>query len=108
MKDERNVRQRRAAGRRWQPVAILLAAVLMVLSVPIGLTPAYAVDLRDCSLTVIPGNVPDLSALPEGCSFGPRCGFFCDKCGKGVPELVEVEPNHWVRCYRPGGVDRDN
>ena len=56
MKDERNVRQRRAAGRRWQPVAILLAAVLMVLSVPIGLTPAYAVDLRDCSLTVIPGN----------------------------------------------------
>ena len=56
-------------------------------------------------LTVIPGNVPDLSALPEGCSFGPRCGFFCDKCGKGVPELVEVEPNHWVRCYRPGGVD---
>lgn len=59
-------------------------------------------------LTVIPGNVPDLSALPEGCSFGPRCGFFCEKCGKGVPELVEVEPNHWVRCYRPGGEDRDN
>ncbi len=56
MKDERNVRQRRAAGRRWQPVAILLAAVLMVLSVPLGLTPAYAVDLGECSLTVNPGN----------------------------------------------------
>ena len=37
------------------------------------------------------------------------CGaYFCEKCGKGVPELVEVEPNHWVRCYRPGGEDRDN
>ena len=55
MKDERNVRQRRAAGRRWQPLAILLAAVLMVLSVPLGLTPAYAVDLGECSLTVNPG-----------------------------------------------------
>ena len=53
MKDERNVRQRRAAGRRWQPVAILLAAVLMVLSVPLGLRPAHAVDLNsDCSLNV--------------------------------------------------------
>ena len=53
MKDERNVRQRRAAGRRWQPVAILLAAVLMVLSVPLGLRSAHAVDLNsDCSLNV--------------------------------------------------------
>ncbi len=59
-------------------------------------------------LNVIPGNVPDLSDLPEGCSFGPRCPFCCDKCRAGVPELVEVEPNHWVRCYRPGGVDLDN
>ena len=65
MKDERNVRQRRAAGRRWQPVAILLAAVLMVLSVPIGLTPAYAVDLGDCSLTVIPGNAMALEDLEK-------------------------------------------
>ena len=57
MKDERNVRRGRAAGSRWQPVAILLAAVLMVLSVPFGLRPAYAVNLNeDCSLTVIPGN----------------------------------------------------
>lgn len=53
MKDERNVRQRRAAGRRWQPVAILLAAVLMVLSVPLGLRSAHAVDLdSECSLNV--------------------------------------------------------
>ncbi|MBR2989843.1 MAG: ABC transporter ATP-binding protein [Solobacterium sp.] len=59
-------------------------------------------------LNVIPGNVPDLSDLPEGCSFSPRCAFCCDKCRAGVPELVEVEPNHWVRCYRPGGEDLDN
>ena len=57
MKDERNVRRSRAAGRRWQPVAILLAAVLMVLSVPFGLRPAHAIDLNEnCSLTVIPSS----------------------------------------------------
>ena len=58
MKDERNVRRRRAAGRKWQPVAILLAAVLMVLSVPFGLKSARAaehkfIDLTTpCSLTI--------------------------------------------------------
>ncbi|MBQ6591788.1 MAG: ABC transporter ATP-binding protein [Solobacterium sp.] len=59
-------------------------------------------------LNVIPGNMPDLSDLPEGCSFGPRCAFCKENCRAGVPELVEVEPDHWVRCYRPGGVDLDN
>ncbi len=58
MKDERNVRRRRTAGRKWQPVAILLAAVLMVLSVPFGLKSARAaehkfIDLTTpCSLTI--------------------------------------------------------
>ena len=54
-------------------------------------------------LNVIPGNVPDLSDLPEGCSFGPRCGLVCDQCKAGVPELVEVEPGHFVRCFVTGG-----
>ena len=44
MKDERNVRHRRAAGGKWQPVAIILAAVLMVLSVPLGGRAALAAD----------------------------------------------------------------
>ncbi len=59
-------------------------------------------------LTVIPGNVPDLSDLPAGCSFGPRCAYCAKKCGEGMPELVEVEPNHWVRCFYPGGVKNDD
>ncbi len=58
-------------------------------------------------LQVIPGNVPDLSDLPAGCSFGPRCAFCGKKCEEGMPELVEVEPNHWVRCFYPGGVKND-
>ncbi len=54
-------------------------------------------------LNVIPGNVPDLSDLPEGCSFNPRCDKVCEMCHHGVPELVEVEPGHFVRCFVTGG-----
>ncbi len=54
-------------------------------------------------LNVIPGNVPDLSDLPEGCSFGPRCSLVCDQCKAGKPELVEVAPGHFVRCFVTGG-----
>lgn len=58
MKDERNVRKHRTAGGRWAPAAVLLAAVLLVLSVPFGGKPAYAVDLdANCSLEVTPGSV---------------------------------------------------
>ena len=58
-------------------------------------------------LNVIPGNVPDLSDLPTGCAFNPRCPYASDKCREGISELVEVEPNHFVRCYYPGGEKHD-
>ncbi len=54
-------------------------------------------------LNVIPGNVPDLSDLPEGCAFSPRCPFASDKCRSSMPDLVEVAPGHTVRCFYPGG-----
>ena len=58
MKDEKNVRKRRAAGSRWLPVAVLLAALLLVLSVPFGGKPVYAVNLDEsCSVEVAPGGV---------------------------------------------------
>ncbi len=56
MKDERNVRHRRTAGGRWRPAAIILAAVLMAVSVPLFGNTAYAdpvdVENRDCSMTI--------------------------------------------------------
>lgn len=67
MKDERNVRHRRTAGGNWRPVAIILAAVLMVLSVPLGgkavlaADPTGPVDVNaECSLKVNIGTT-----LPE-------------------------------------------
>ena len=49
-------------------------------------------------LTAIPGNVPNLGDFPPGCRFHPRCPKARPDCSQKVPELVEVEPNRWVRC----------
>lgn len=49
-------------------------------------------------LPVIPGRVPDLIDLPKGCLFGERCGKKLEDCSKSVPDLVEVETGHRVRC----------
>ena len=49
-------------------------------------------------LTSIPGNVPQLNALPPGCRFHPRCPKVQDDCRSKPPELIEVEPGRWVRC----------
>ena len=51
-------------------------------------------------LSPIHGLPPDPTNLPEGCSFHPRCPGCCEKCSHGaVPEMVEVTPGHFVRCY---------
>jgi len=57
MKDERHVRQRRAAGARWRPAAILLAAVLVFLSLPLaGKAADVTSSVPNGSLKVAPGN----------------------------------------------------
>ncbi len=50
-------------------------------------------------LYTIRGSVPDLRDLPSGCRFCPRCDRAQADCAARCPELVEVEPGHWVRCF---------
>jgi oligopeptide/dipeptide ABC transporter ATP-binding protein len=49
-------------------------------------------------LTAIPGNVPRIGHFPPGCRFAPRCPIAKPECSNANPELVEVEPQRWVRC----------
>jgi len=49
-------------------------------------------------LAAIPGNVPQLNALPSGCRFHPRCAKARPDCSQKIPALLEVEPQRWVRC----------
>jgi peptide/nickel transport system ATP-binding protein len=44
------------------------------------------------------GEVPDLTQLPPGCPFEPRCPHARAECRAGLPRLVEVAPGHEARC----------
>jgi oligopeptide/dipeptide ABC transporter ATP-binding protein len=50
-------------------------------------------------LEAIPGDVPDLRALPSGCRFHPRCKYAFDRCRAEHPELIEAEPGRKVACF---------
>jgi len=49
-------------------------------------------------LTPIPGAVPQLTALPPGCAFEPRCALRRAECSQGVPDLRAAAPHHSARC----------
>jgi peptide/nickel transport system ATP-binding protein len=50
-------------------------------------------------LMAISGNVPVPINPPETCPFAPRCGqFIKGRCDAGVPDLIEAQPGHQVRC----------
>lgn len=54
-------------------------------------------------LETIPGSVPNLIGLEPCCRFAPRCKarekFNLQICFEVEPSLIEIEPNHKVRCW---------
>jgi peptide/nickel transport system ATP-binding protein len=50
-------------------------------------------------LSPIPGIVPSIFDLPEGCRFHPRCPKAYEKCSLMLPPLYEPEPGRKVRCW---------
>ncbi len=50
-------------------------------------------------LPYISGKVPDLSKLPPGCKFAPRCSSAIDKCHIEEPKLIYVGENRQCRCH---------
>lgn len=57
------------------------------------------IDQEKPRLTVIPGTVPDLSRLPRGCKFHPRCSQVFDRCRQARPTMVEIGTDHQVACF---------
>lgn len=45
-------------------------------------------------------EVPDLTNLPQGCPFAPRCEYAKSACKEELPSLREVKPGRWSRCIR--------
>jgi len=58
--------------------------------------PRLGADILD--LTSIPGSVPDLSAMPQGCKFAPRCPYATARCRESEPELLPVPGAAGRRC----------
>ena len=50
-------------------------------------------------LQEIKGMVPNPTEKIEGCSFYPRCEFAKEICKKEKPDLIEIDENHFVRCW---------
>ena len=50
-------------------------------------------------LHAIEGTVPNLSKLPPGCAFEPRCPSRFDMCPTAPPPAYPVGPGRTARCY---------
>jgi len=49
---------------------------------------------------VLEGEVADPANPPSGCYFHPRCRYATELCRTEEPELLEVKPDHYVKCHR--------
>ncbi len=56
-------------------------------------------ERRHERLVSIQGMPPDLSRLPTGCTFHPRCEFKVERCTREEPPLEEVGPAQDARCW---------
>jgi peptide/nickel transport system ATP-binding protein len=54
---------------------------------------------RPARLKVVPGTVPSILDMPAGCKFVTRCPKRFEPCAAHEPPLLEVEPDHFVRCH---------
>ncbi|MFE4372742.1 ABC transporter ATP-binding protein [Streptomyces sp. NPDC056835] len=50
----------------------------------------------------LPGDPPDPSALPSGCTFHPRCPVALDSCASDDQELRAAGPGRRAACVRVG------
>ncbi|MGD8507076.1 MAG: ABC transporter ATP-binding protein [Candidatus Bathyarchaeota archaeon] len=54
----------------------------------------------------IPGEPPNPLYPISGCKFHPRCKYAKEICSRKVPEVVEVDPKHFVACLRIDSIRR--
>jgi oligopeptide/dipeptide ABC transporter ATP-binding protein len=54
---------------------------------------------RKAKLQPIDGQPPDLTRLPSGCAFAPRCRYAIARCQNEIPPLMDVGTEHSSACW---------
>ncbi len=69
--------------------------------------PLPGADRNSRPLVAIPGQLPLPHERPEGCNFGPRCGYFqAGRCDRGVIAMAAAPGDrHFTRCLRGAEID---
>ncbi len=65
----------------------------------LGCIPHFDSKNRKRSLMSIPGRIPRLSQLPQGCIFSPRCFLAQERCQHERPPFSEITPGHSAACF---------
>lgn len=58
------------------------------------------VDMKGQELSAIKGLPPNLTNIPSGCEFAPRCPYALDLCRTQRPKLEEFVSDRKVSCHR--------
>jgi len=53
---------------------------------------------RGSRIEAIPGSPPNLTTVPPGCAFAPRCKYVQERCRADYPVATQVEAGHGVHC----------
>lgn len=67
--------------------------------------PHFETGQRLKTLQTIPGLVPNLYKLAEGCRFRDRCNYATDICKTAEPPLENLRGIHRVACYNSGSTE---
>jgi len=62
--------------------------------------PVLGIGKKQRRLSTIPGVVPSLFRLPEGCLYNDRCSEPNEACGHSEPPLIDLGHGHIVRCHK--------
>ena len=65
------------------------------------LTSIPDIDGEKSRLNTIPGIVPNMFELPEGCKFADRCEYAQDICRQKEPDATRLGNRHEVFCFFP-------
>jgi oligopeptide/dipeptide ABC transporter ATP-binding protein len=65
----------------------------------LGSIPGTAVQEGSNRLKAIDGEPPDMTDMPTGCKFYPRCPEAMDHCREEMPPTYVEDGEHQVRCF---------